>query len=353
MRLTDAAPARLPLPAREPEADETLDPTDDRIAVATLPDALTIAESGNEELAQLRTLFVSRREFEKRRGLAAESFEAVLDPGAAGRAQKIVAALAGPSASAGAVLQLARALFPDDSDLVLVLRELVRSRRARGLDVVLLETVLEQAEAAADPQPLKAGINVAFKARRFGARLPAGPAGPAALRQCYRQFLQDSDLAPALYLDWIETFGVAARGLVLEFVESALFTDMHALDPSCTRREFGEPVRNLRRLRLLRSADRGFVAALMRYLPGEEDCVRLMLALLLQPLDADRLLTGACPAGAAPAQALWRACRALPEELFGVEGGRDEVLAHALALADRRNRPDCRPDRPHPDGACG
>lgn len=349
MRLTDAT-ATPPLAAHEPDADETLDMTDDRTVVASVPDALAIAESGNEELAQLRSQFASRRALEQRCGLAAESFEAVLDPHAADSAARIVAALRAPSASAETVLRLARALFPDDSDLVLVLRELVRSRRMRGLTVGLLETVLEQAEAAADPRALKAGINVAFKARLFGARLQIGP---AALRQCYREFLQNGDLAPALYLDWIGAFGAAARSRVLEFVESALFTDMHALDPSGSRREFGEPVRNLRRLRLLRSADRGFVAALLRYLPGEEDCVRLMLAVLLQPRDAGSLLAGACPAGAAPAQALWRACRGLPEELFGAEGGRDEVLAHALALAERRHRHESRPAWPDPDGVCG
>jgi len=249
----------LPPLTRLSAPEETLDLTDDPVLLETQPSAMEIAENGAEEMAQLRTMFANRRDFEKKRGALEENFDQVLESDASEKVEKIVALVENGTVSVDELLRYAMSLFPDESDLVLVLTELVRQKKAKGIKQATLEAALEQAIRRADPKRLKAGINVALKARLFGARMATSP---AALRQCYRQFLENLDLSVSLYQGWVTDFGVERRAQVVEFIESALFADMHAHDPSCTRPEFGAVLAALRQLRMLRSSDELFVLTL-------------------------------------------------------------------------------------------
>ena len=93
--------------------------------------------------------------------------------------------------NARALLQQMRMLFPDPSDLVMVLRQMLHNRQLSRARRKRLEETLELAEEEADEKQLKAGINVALKAKMFGKKLALSP---AIIRQAYRDFLEsDAD----------------------------------------------------------------------------------------------------------------------------------------------------------------
>jgi type III secretion protein W len=100
------------------------------------------------------------------------------------------------------------------------------------------------------------------------------------------------------YEDWIAVYGYQHRGSVLAFIEAALLTDIDAVDPSCSRIEFGELLRKLGELKRLRSADAAFIQRLLndelirRHNASEPDWLVFLLGLLKYPDELDQLLSG-------------------------------------------------------------
>lgn len=281
-----------------------------------------------DEMAAALTQFRNRRDYDKKLGHLADSFERVLDEEAQPKAQQIVQVAKAHGISAEELLRQARALFPDDSDLVLVLRELLRRRQLDEVVRKRLEALLKQVEDQADPKPLKAGINCALKARLFGKALQLSP---GLLRASYRQFLQSEASEVDVYADWIGSYGYQRRALVLDFIEGALLADIDSQDPSCSRLEFGYLLGRMGQLKLLRSADASFVGGLMSnehvcaFNGNEADWLLLLLSLLQQPQDLDALLADTVGRSALLSrhrehstllQALYQACKALPPVLF-------------------------------------
>jgi len=339
MHLNSLSFVNAPVRARAPE--ETLDTTDDPNAIAMPLDALELAGSGAEEMAQLRSMFATRRDFEKKRGELEENFDQVLESDVSEKVEKIVSQIDVGNLSVDELLQYAAGLFPDESDLVLVLSELVRQNKAKEIEDPVLQGALEEAIRRADPRRLKAGINVALKSRLFSARMAATP---AALRQCYRQFLENLDLAVSLYQGWISDFGADRRAQVVDFIESALFADMHAHDPSCTRAEFGAVLAALRQLRMLRSSDERFVLSL-KAAWGLDDSmsVLVLLTVLQNPYDVRDILYRILGDGlrlASPrnrsivVQALLSGFKWIPGELFVLDDAREHVLSEISSMAD-------------------
>ncbi|WP_176091299.1 HrpJ domain-containing protein [Burkholderia ambifaria] len=151
------------------------------------------------------------------------------------------------------VYRLARALFPDPTDLALLLATL---RDEVGLDHTLraqidatLATLLEEAGASGELRPAlnTAGV-VALYARRH--RLSR-----QALRRAYGLFLSAQTDERSIYEHLIDTFGFERRGVALDFLEQAVAVDLSAQTPSRTHDEFTPLRALLARLRLLRSAD--------------------------------------------------------------------------------------------------
>lgn len=347
MQLTSAT--ALPPLARLSAPEDTLDLTDDPVLLQLQPDALEIAENGAEEMAQLRTLFANRRDFEKKRGSLEENYDQVLETDAPEKIEKIVALLDAGEVSIESLLQYAGSLFPDPSDLVLVLTELLRQKKNQKVEQATLQAALEEAIQRAAPKTLKSGVNVALKARLFAARMSASP---AQLRQCYRQFLENLELAVSLYQGWVNDFGADRRAQVVDFIESALFADMHAHDPSCTRPEFGGLLAALRQLRMLRSSDDRFVLSLKTaWQMDEQMSLLLLLALLQNPYEVRELIGQMLGDGlrmAAPRdrsvliQCLLSGFRWIPEELFVLADAREHLLTELAEMADQFYRHELR-----------
>lgn len=158
--------------------------------------------------------------------------------------------LAGNALDAAQIKALVATLFPDPSDAVLVLRTLLADEDLLELRA-LLEELLDARTQPAERKAVNAGINVAIRAKLSAARLSASPKN---LRASYRDFLLGAEPLDT-YEMWIEMYGFERRANVVDFMEQALVADMYALDPSCSRVEFGRPMSALRRLTAVRSAD--------------------------------------------------------------------------------------------------
>ncbi|QIY81212.1 YopN/LcrE/InvE/MxiC type III secretion system gatekeeper [Chromobacterium violaceum] len=281
-----------------------------------------------DEMSAVMAQFRNRRDFDKKVGTLADSFERVLDEDALPKAQRILQVAKTHGVSAEELLRQARALFPDASDLVLVLRELLRRRQLDEIVRKRLQALLAQVEAEAEPKPLKAGINCALKARLFGKALNLSP---GLLRASYRQFLESDASEAEIYADWVASYGCQRRAAVLDFMEGALLADIDSQDASCSRLEFGHLLGRLTQLKLLRSADVQFVGRMLadplarRFNPEEADWLVLLLSLLQQADGVDTLLADTVGREAllsrhadrsALLQALFRACKTLPPRLF-------------------------------------
>ncbi|MEO9382999.1 YopN/LcrE/InvE/MxiC type III secretion system gatekeeper [Chromobacterium phragmitis] len=298
-----------------------------------------------DEMSAVMTQFRNRRDFDKKLGALADSFERVLDEDTLPKAQRILQVAKTHGVSAEELLRQARALFPDASDLVLVLRELLRRRQLDEVVRKRLQALLTQVEEEAEPKPLKAGINCALKARLFGKALNLSP---GLLRASYRSFLESEAPEAEVYADWVASYGHQRRATVLDFMEGALLADIDSQDASCSRLEFGQLLGRLTQLKLLRSADGQFVGQLLanplarRFNPEEADWLVLLLSLLQQPQEVDALLADTVGKEAllkrhadrsALLQALYQACKALPPRLFPEEVWQPALLEALRELA--------------------
>ncbi|WP_324606825.1 YopN/LcrE/InvE/MxiC type III secretion system gatekeeper [Chromobacterium haemolyticum] len=310
-----------------------------------------------DEMSAALTQFRNRRDYDKKLGHLADSFERVLDEEAQPKAQQIVNVAKSHGISAEELLRQARSLFPDDSDLVLVLRELLRRRQLDEVVRKRLQALLKQVEDQAEAKPLKAGINCALKARLFGKALSLSP---GLLRASYRQFLESEAAEAEIYADWVGSYGYQRRAVVLDFIEGALLADIDSLDASCSRLEFGNLLGRLSQLKLLRSADALFVGRMLSnpqvcaFNPSEADWLLFLLSLLQQPQQLDGLLAETVGDTALLSrhsehstllQALYQACKAPPPQLFVDERWLDALqeefrrlaaIAYRHELAERR-----------------
>jgi type III secretion system YopN/LcrE/InvE/MxiC family regulator len=272
--------------------------------------------------------FRGRLDFDKKADQTSDHFERVLDEDAHPKAQQILKVAKTMAVSGDELLRQARSLLPDISDLIIVLRELLRRRQLDELVRVRLQKALAQAESEAPPRALKAGINIALKARLFGAKLALSA---LLLRASYRQFLESEEAEVVMYEEWVTSYGPQRRALVMEFLENALVADMLAQDPSCSRIEFGNLLGKLNQLKLLRSSESLFIDSMLKdpvtraHNNSETDWLVFLLALMQSPqeLDAllmdtvgDQILLSSHATRSRLLQTIRHACHALPQNFF-------------------------------------
>lgn len=328
---------------REPQIKAADSFDDDASPAATVQ---RFVESSDEMAASLRSQFRRRGDFGSQFEGLSESFERVLGEEVIPKAQQIQALAKLGDRSIEWLLAQARGLFPDDSDLVLVLRELLRSKAMADTTRQRLEALLEQVLAQSPPKRLKAGINSALKAKMFGKALSLQA---ALMRDTYRSFLESDNGAVESYEDWVCIYGYQHRGSVLEFIEAALLTDIDAQDPSCSRDEFGQLLGRLSDLKRLRSVDAVFMRRLLgdilvcRHNASEPDWLVFLLGLLQFPdelqqllhgLFGERLLLVGHGERAQLLQVLRLTCLALPLELFADNEALQRVAVQFTHLAD-------------------
>lgn len=320
-------------------------------AEAGLDDSATAAVAQrivqiSDELSAALTQFRGRRLFELKSETLTDTFERVLEDDTVPKARQVLSLARLADKPVAWLLQMARSLFPDDSDLALVLRALLRRRNLETRTRQRLETLLQTVVAQSSPKRMNAGINAALKARMFG-RSMAVRAG--LLRETYRDFLESDEGPLSCYQDWIALYGPAQRMNVLAFIEAALLTDISAQDPSCSRIEFGQLLTRVTDLKRLRSADALFIGAVLgdallcRHNPHEADWLVFMFGVLTYPDDLDQLLLGALGEGvllsahrerSTVLQAVRRLSLQLPTPLFADEEAPQRLAIQFTRLAD-------------------
>lgn len=274
----------------QPQADADIDLDDSGVAAA-VGRFVQISDEMSAALAQFR----GRRLFELKSDALTDTFERVLEDDTLPKAQQVLKLARLTDKPVEWLLQMARSLFPDDSDLALVLRELLRRKKLEARTRQRLETLLQTVVAQASPKRMNAGINAALKARMFGASMAVHA---ALLRETYRDFLESDEGPVSCYQDWIALYGAAQRVNVLTFIEAALLTDISAQDPSCSCVEFGQLLARVNDLKRLRSADALFIGSLLndalicRHNPHEPDWLVFLFGVLAYPDELDQLLLG-------------------------------------------------------------
>lgn len=298
------------------------------------------------DMASVATQFRSRWEFDRARAASIKGFECVLEEDVVLKAQRLMQMLETKNKSIEMLLARARSLFPDDSDLMLVLQELLKRTGLAKSKRHLLQRMIDDVAHNSDPKILRAGINCALKARLFGAALGLKA---SYLRQSYRRFICSGGCALQDYEEWISSYGYKVRHLVLDFIEESLGTDIRAQDPSCCHSEFGDLVGRMFHLHLLRSADCEFVKGLLtrRLMPPREqeeaEWLLLLCSLLGQQVPFEKLLQQSLDACLLPthaARSAWLyavrcACMRLPPELFERSVPEDESVVQMLQAFDR------------------
>ncbi|NDL61526.1 type III secretion system gatekeeper subunit SctW [Acerihabitans arboris] len=295
--------------------------------------AATLARQAEQSFAKggaaAASQFASRRQYEKYERDTEINFARILDDDAIPKVEQLLRILNdGKLSQEPSLLSYARALFPDDSDLVVVLREILRRRKLKEAVGKALAALLAQVEAQADPQHLNAGINCALKARLFGqAHLDLAP---AMLRGSYRRFLQSDRQSIEEYQEWISCYGHQYRSTILAFIEAALMADAYAATPS-SGSVYGDFCGKLGQLRLIRSGDDLFMKQLIsnEVIVGlnksEPDWLIFLFSLLQSPEDIDEhlhyllgeeFLLYRHHERSAILQPIFRTCRLLPHELF-------------------------------------
>ncbi|WP_085723148.1 type III secretion system gatekeeper subunit SctW [Pseudomonas sp. R37(2017)] len=273
----------------QPQADVDIDLDDSGMGAAQR--FVQISDEMSAVLAQFR----GRRHFELKSESLTDNFERVLDDDTVPKAQQILKLARLTDKPVNWLLQMARQLFADDSDLALVLRELLRRKKLEAGTRQRLEMLLQAVVANASPKRMNAGINAALKARMFGKTMAVRA---DLLRETYRDFLESDESPVGCYQDWIALYGAPQRMNVLAFIEAALLTDISAQDPSCSRAEFGQLLARVNDLKRLRSADDLFIGSLLgdalicRHNPDEPDWLVFLFGVLTYPDDLDQLLLG-------------------------------------------------------------
>jgi type III secretion protein W len=342
-------------PQPQVNADNELD---DSGTAAIAHRLVQISDEMSAALAQFR----GRRLFELKSDASTDSFERVLEDDTLPKAKQVLNLARLTDKPVTWLLQMARGLFPDDSDLALVLRELLRRKKLEKATRQRLETLLQTVVAQASPKRLNAGINTALKARMFGASMDVRA---SLLRETYRDFLESEGGPLDCYQDWIALYGPSQRMNVLAFIEAALLTDISAQDPSCSRAEFGNLLGRVTDLKRLRCADELFIggvlcdALICRHNPHEPDWLIFLLGLLAYPDDLDQLLLGALGEGvllsahqerSTVLQTVRRLSLQLPTPLFADEQAPLRLAEQFTRLADIAYAHECIERRRHGGG---
>lgn len=153
------------------------------------------------------------------------------------------------------LLNFARSLFPNDSDLMLALRELLLSRQLSELQKKKINEAIADLEKFSDIKKMNSGINVGHLARRFSSNQNSKSISAKELRNSYLRFLELDIPASFIYQDWIDEFGSHNRMRLLSFTLAALVADVKASVPGIHFTEFGPLSAKLSDARVLHTLD--------------------------------------------------------------------------------------------------
>ncbi|HAG8013963.1 TPA: YopN family type III secretion system gatekeeper subunit, partial [Escherichia coli] len=213
-----------------------------------------------DEMSAALTQFMKKKIYEEQLANFLDGEEYVLEDQPIEKTDKVMEALKAATTHDYEVYSFAKKLFPDESELVVVLRAILRKKQISENVRLNAEALLKKVNQETTKKFINSGINSALKAKLFGQALSLNP---KLLRASYRQFLMAEDDAVDTYVEWIGSYGYQNRILVTKFIKETLFSDINALDASCSSLEFGMFLNKLSQLLSLQSAEALFLKTLM------------------------------------------------------------------------------------------
>lgn len=186
------------------------------------------------------------------------------------------------------LLIFARQLFPNDSDLMLALREMLLSRQLSELQKKKIKEAIADLEKFVDCKKMQSGINVGRLSKKFSKGRGGRSLSAKDLRNSYLNFIELEMSAGFIYQDWINTYGYENRTRLLAFTLSALIADMKANEPGIHSSEFGPLSDKLTDARVLNTLDQLLNESFAKFpfreqmrngqvMLGEEDIVGLYI----------------------------------------------------------------------------
>ena len=281
-----------------------------------------------DEMSAALTQFMKKKIYEEQLANFLDGEEYVLEDQPIEKTDKVMEALKAATTHDYEVYSFAKKLFPDESDLVVVLRAILRKKQISENVRLNAEALLRKVNQETTKKFINSGINSALKAKLFGQALSLNP---KLLRTSYRQFLMAEDDAVDTYVEWIGSYGYQNRMLVTKFIKETLFSDINALDASCSSLEFGMFLNKLSQLLSLQSAEALFLKTLMnnpiikKFISAEDYLIFFLISLIKFPETAEELLKNALVTLPADAnykdktlllKAIYSGCTNLPFSLF-------------------------------------
>ncbi|EFB8306709.1 YopN/LcrE/InvE/MxiC type III secretion system gatekeeper, partial [Escherichia coli] len=249
-----------------------------------------------DEMSAALTQFMKKKIYEEQLANFLDGEEYVLEDQPIEKTDKVMEALKAATTHDYEVYSFAKKLFPDESDLVVVLRAILRKKQISENVRLNAEALLRKVNQETTKKFINSGINSALKAKLFGLALSLNP---KLLRASYRQFLMAEDDAVDTYVEWIGSYGYQNRMLVTKFIKETLFSDINALDASCSSLEFGMFLNKLSQLLSLQSAEALFLKTLMnnpiikKFISAEDYWIFFLISLIKFPETAEELLNNA------------------------------------------------------------
>ncbi len=281
-----------------------------------------------DEMSAALTQFMKKKIYEEQLANFLDGEEYVLEDQPIEKTDKVMEALKAATTHDYEVYSFAKKLFPDESELVVVLRAILRKKQISENVRLNAEALLKKVNQETTKKFINSGINSALKAKLFGQALSLNP---KLLRASYRQFLMAEDDAVDTYVEWIGSYGYQNRILVTKFIKETLFSDINALDASCSSLEFGMFLNKLSQLLSLQSAEALFLKTInknpiiQKYISAEASWIFFLISLIKFPETAEELLKNALVTLPADAnykdktlllKAIYSGCTNLPFSLF-------------------------------------
>lgn len=316
--------ARPPVKSNDKSEDSRTSRKSDHSAKSALHTALEMSD----DLAILKTSLRRRRDGEGDSVSSEAWIDHVLEDQAEEKYIELKSVLSQSQGGMSLFRSMLSQLFPDPSDAAAVLRAFLLDEEIAGDVRTELERLLAELLGGQDARAARAGMNIAVKARLSAGRMRVSA---KRLRAAYRDFLERELAITSLYELWIEQYGFDYRFNVVDFIESALAADMYALDPSCSRIEFGQLLQSSRSLATLRSSDNTILkhcwleSIMTRIAVEPADLIRSIFDIVRNGGGLPALLLNAWSSGkfawnieekSQLAQGLRRAMKAIPHDLW-------------------------------------
>lgn len=206
----------------------------------------------SDDMSMVATLFSQRfgQRLEKKANRGKNTLY-IAEEGADKKLDKVMMLFRKSGRSLQELLQYLRKMFPDESDLVMVLRELLRKKKLGAQLDAGIENEINNLLEGENGKQIRAGINIALQAKAFAKLLSLDA---STLRNLYRSYI-NLDLEPIYFFQmWIEEYDLKQCTIILNFLTQSLICDMQSLMPSCSKSsEFGYLLERVNKLRTLYS----------------------------------------------------------------------------------------------------